>query len=136
MYTHISIDVHIYIYIYISKFGGCKRQDSPAKRNPVQTGNTTTTTRRRRRRRLLLLLLIIKTIILIIMIGDARGRERDKVAANPGNRDRVWLPWRVVVACRGAWGVAHDPWHRAWRAIDGTVRGARSMAPWTKQKQL
>ena len=30
--------------MYISKFGGYKRQDSPAKCNPMQTGNTTTTT--------------------------------------------------------------------------------------------
>ena len=32
-------NIYIYIYIYISKFGGCKRQVSPAKRNPVQTGS-------------------------------------------------------------------------------------------------
>ena len=56
--------------------------------------------------------------LIIMIIGDARGRV--KVVANPGNRDRV----RGVssVACRAS--VARDRWHRAWRAIDGTVRGA------------
>ena len=28
----------MYIYIYVSKFGGCKRQDSPAKRTPRTNG--------------------------------------------------------------------------------------------------
>ena len=49
IYVCVCMCICIYIYIYIcnsiiciSKYGGCKRQDSPAKRNPVQTRNTTT----------------------------------------------------------------------------------------------
>ena len=60
-------------------------------------------------------------------------RERDKVVANPGNRDRV----HVSCVVGRAWWVVRG----AWRAIDCTVHGARSMAPcvarsmarWTKQ---
>ena len=38
---HVCTYIYIYIYmcVYISKFGDCKRQVSPANRDPVQTGN-------------------------------------------------------------------------------------------------
>ena len=52
-------------------------------------------------------------------------RERDKVVAKPENRDRVRGSWRVVRGARlMAPSMARDRWHRPWRAIDDTVRGA------------
>ena len=105
-YNALWFNESIYIYIYIYRSLGvvsdkiAQLSATPYKRKIL-----------RRRRRLLLIIIII--IIIIIVIGDARGRV--KVVANPGNRDRVCSPWCVV---------ARDRWHRAWRAIDGTVRGA------------
>ena len=55
--------------------------------------------RRRRRLRLLLLLLLLIIMIVIIIMGDARVRVKEKLKEGPGT------------------------------AIDGTVRGPRSMAP-------
>ena len=69
----------------------------------------------RRRRRLLIL--IMRIMIIIIIMGDARGR--DKVVANPGFGDRL----RVACGVRPCVRVSKP------RAIDGTVRGPRSMAP-------
>ena len=82
------------MYVYVSKFGGCKRQDSPAKRNPVQTGNATTTT---------------TTTTTTTNnnnddnnneMGDARGRV--KVVANPGFGDRLRVSCVRPSVARGA----------------------------------
>ena len=93
--------IYIYIYIYIYRSLGVV-SDKIAQLSATPYKREILLLLLRRRRRLLLLLMII-------IIGDARGRERDKVIANPGNRDRV----------RGVSSVC-----RPWRAIDGTVRGA------------
>ena len=96
-----------------SKFGGCKRQDSPAKRNPVQTGNTTTTTTTT----------TTNNNSINRRCEGETPKKNTKVVANPGNRDRVRRPWGVR-AC-----VARDRWHRAWR--DRWLRGCASDGHYT-----
>ena len=135
--------MYTYIYIYVSKFGGCKRQDSPAKRNTVQTENNTTTT---------------KTTTTTTTTtnnnnntntntntnttNDNNDNNNDNnknnngrcEGENQGSRQILGSAIAPVgrvscVVCRVASSVARDRWHRPWPAIDGTVRGPRSMAP-------
>ena len=80
-------------------------------------------------KREILLLRRRRRLLLIIIIGDARGRERERRGSRQILETAIASvaclgAWRV--ACRGvsSWRLARDRWHRAWRAIDGTVRGA------------
>ena len=100
--------MYIYIYIYIhSKFGGCTRQDSPAKRNPVKTGNASTTT----------------TTTITNNNGRCEGESQGS--------SESWVRRSTPCVCRPSLRSARERWHRAWPAIDGTVRGPRSMTTTT-----
>ena len=136
MYIYIYIYAYIYIYIYTHKThnkqtrlrlrspperresaeggGGARQGQTPrtyrslgvvsdkiasAKCNPVQTGNTTTT----------------PPTTTTTTITNNKGRWEGE---SPGTAIERVLEPRSMAPC-----VARDRWHRAWPAIDGTLRG-------------
>ena len=102
----------------MSKFGGCKRQDSPAKRNPVQTGNTTTTTTT-----------TTMTTTTTTTTTTNNDNNNGRCEGESQGSSESWVRRSTRCGFRPSVRSARDRWHCAWPAIDGTVRGPRSMAP-------
>ena len=131
-----SVLTHSLIYTYRS-LGVVSDKIASAKRNPVQTGNsssttttttTTTTTNDNNNNgrcegesqgKTRVLGSVFTIYMEQIKINGAGGSVT--VVANPWVR-RFPVSVRFCCPC-----VARDRWHRAWPAIDGTVRGPREI---------